>query len=66
MLLEKLHTMTYAMQHGSYKEFEDARTELTIACRDADEKLAAFQQSVHPTVATVAPPEVESTTRNSG
>lgn len=24
------------------------------------------QQSVHPTVATVAPPEVESTTRNSG
>ena len=26
----------------------------------------AAQQSVHPTVATVAPPEVESTTRNSG
>jgi hypothetical protein len=24
------------------------------------------QQGVHPTVATVAPPEVESTTRNSG
>lgn len=29
-------------------------------------KLRAAQQSVHPTVATVAPLEVESTTRNSG
>ena len=28
--------------------------------------LASFQHGVHPTVATVAPPEVESTTRNSG
>jgi len=27
---------------------------------------AYAEQSVHPTVATVAPPEVESTTRNSG
>lgn len=31
-----------------------------------DVDLSAAQQSVHPTVATVATPEVESTTRNSG
>lgn len=28
--------------------------------------LSSFQQGVQPTVATVAPPEVESATRNSG
>ncbi|GAB1470271.1 hypothetical protein MASR2M66_11480 [Chloroflexota bacterium] len=52
MLLEKLHAMTYAMQHGTYEEFENARTELTIACREADEKLESAQHSVQSTLLT--------------
>ena len=40
--------------------------ELSASSKVAHLVLQAAQQSVHPTVATVATPEVESTTRNSG
>lgn len=39
---------------------------ITPAGREALREHQAFQQSVHPTVATVAPQEVKSDARNSG